>query len=84
MKKMIFGFTALMTLFAAVASFATGINNIRSGQDYFSVATQLTSQGSHCNGTVGCSCSGFAPITNGDVWQQAYCKHCGHKKSCHR
>ncbi len=42
------------------------------------------SQGAHCNGTVGCDCSGFAPITNGKEWQKSYCKHCGHKKSCHK
>ena len=41
-------------------------------------------EGKHCNGTVGCDCSGFAPITNGEVWQQAYCRKCGHKKSVHR
>lgn len=35
-------------------------------------------------GSVGCSCSMFSPITNGEVLQQAYCKHCGHKKSCHK
>lgn len=46
--------------------------------------THIAVQGAHCNGTVGCSCSGFSPITNGDVWQQAYCKHCGHKRSVHK
>ena len=46
--------------------------------------SNVTFRGKHCTGTVGCSCSGFSPITNGDVWQQAYCKHCGHKKSCHK
>lgn len=47
-------------------------------------AMEATSQGSHCNGTVGCSCPGFAPITDGDVWQQSYCKRCGHHRSNHR
>ena len=84
MKKLIICFAVLMTMVAAVTTFAAGINNIRSGQAYLSVASQLSMQGTHCNGTVGCSCPGFAPITNGDVWQQAYCKHCGHKKSCHK
>lgn len=41
-------------------------------------------QGTHCNGIVGCDCPGFSPITNGDVWQQAYCKHCRHKKFYHK
>ena len=43
-----------------------------------------SAQGTHCNGIVGCSCSGFSPITNGEVWQEAYCKNCGHKKSQHK
>lgn len=41
-------------------------------------------QGMHCTGTVGCSCSGFRPITDGQVWQEAYCKNCGHHKRCHK
>lgn len=41
-------------------------------------------QGARCNGTVGCSCPGFSPITNGQVWQQSYCRHCGHAKSVHK
>lgn len=41
-------------------------------------------KGTHCNGTVGCSCPGFAPITDGDVWEQSYCKYCSHKKSAHK
>lgn len=41
-------------------------------------------QGKHCTGTVGCSCSGFRPITDGQVWQESYCKNCGHHKRCHK
>ena len=44
----------------------------------------FTTKGKHCNGIVGCSCPGFSPITNAEVWKQEYCKHCGHKKSCHK
>lgn len=84
MKKMIFGFTALMTMVAAVATFATAVNEINKGQTRQSEATHLTLQGTHCNGTVGCGCSGFSPITNGDVCQQAYCRYCGHKRSVHK
>ena len=84
MKKMIFGLTVVMTMVAAVATFATAVNDIKEGQRFLSEASHLTTQGTHCSGTVGCGCSGFAPITNGDVWQQAYCKHCGHKRSVHR
>ena len=48
------------------------------------IHTHTATQGKHCSGTVGCDCSGFSPITNGKEWQKSYCKHCGHKKSCHR
>lgn len=44
---------------------------------------EISFRGKHCSGSVGCDCSGFDPITDGDEWQKAYCKHCGHKKSCH-
>lgn len=84
MKKTMICLTAFSMMLASVAAFATAANNIGVGQEYFSVATQLTTHGTHCNGTVGCGCPGFAPITNGDVWQQAYCRHCGHKRSVHK
>lgn len=48
--------------------------------DYKGVAFK----GAHCSGTIGCSCPGFSPITNKEVWKQSYCKHCGHKKSLHK
>ena len=41
-------------------------------------------KGKHCTETVGCSCPGFSPIKDGEVWKQAYCKHCGHKQSNHK
>lgn len=50
----------------------------------FHAHNYVASQGKHCNGTVGCRCLGFAPITNGKEWQKSYCKHCGHSKSCHK
>lgn len=40
--------------------------------------------GKHCNGSVGCDCSGFKAITNGKEWQKSYCKRCGHHKRNHR
>lgn len=46
--------------------------------------THVAAQGAHCNGTVGCGCSGFSPITGQEVWKSAYCKHCGHHRSNHR
>ena len=44
----------------------------------------FTSRGKHCNYTVGCNCPSFAPITNGDVWEESYCKHCKHHKKYHK
>lgn len=41
-------------------------------------------RGSHCTGTIGCSCPGFSPITDGEVWQQSYCENCGHTKNYHK
>lgn len=46
--------------------------------------SHAASQGKHCNGTVGCDCSGFSPITNGKEWQKSYCKNYEHMKSCHK
>ena len=45
---------------------------------------EISFRGKNCSGSVGCDCSGFVPITNGDEWQKSICKHCGHKKSCHK
>lgn len=45
---------------------------------------EISFRGKKCSGSVGCDCSGFTPITDGDEWQKAYCKHCGHQKSCHK
>ena len=80
---MIFGLTVVMTMAVAVASFASVENEVKSGQTILPEPSHLATQGAHCRGTVGCSCPGFAPITNGDVWQQAYCRHCGHRRMYH-
>ncbi len=48
------------------------------------IHTHSSCQGKHCTYTVGCGCSGFSPITNGKVWQESYCKRCGHHKMYHR
>ena len=62
------------------------INNLSPSQEYDndSGGYNVSFKGSHCSGTVGCSCPGFDPITDGYVWQQSYCKHCNHKKSSHK
>lgn len=48
------------------------------------ICNDVTCQGKHCTYTVGCDCPGFAPITNGDVWEESYCKHCKHHKKYHK
>lgn len=40
--------------------------------------------GKCCNGTVGCSCSGFLPKTDGEEWEKLFCKRCGHHKKYHK
>ena len=44
----------------------------------------VTFKGKHCSGTVGCSCSGFEPKTDGAEWEKSYCKRCGHHKKYHK
>lgn len=46
--------------------------------------SNVSFRGKHCSGSVGCSCSGFAPITDGDVHDESTCKRCYHKKSVHK
>ena len=84
MKKLIIGFAVTMALVASVAVYANAHNQACSEHDHETTAVLLHMEGKHCSGTVGCDCPGFSPITNGDEWQKAYCKHCGHKKSCHK
>ena len=69
---------------ASVSVFANAQYSDCTTHQHEFTTTQIASQGKHCSGTVGCSCPGFSLITNGDVWQQAYCKHCYHKRSCHK
>lgn len=84
MKKIVFIFAAVITMVTSVTVLANPQNDTYYVNNHNTIFTHVAVQGKHCTGTVGCSCSGFSPITNGDVWQQAYCKHCGHKKSCHK
>lgn len=48
------------------------------------VYTHAYLQGTHCNYTVGCGCSGFAPIQHEEVYKLSYCKRCGHHKKYHK
>lgn len=84
MKKSIFVFAVLITMVASATVFANSHKDANRIHNHDVLTTHVAVQGKHCTGTVGCSCTGFSPITDGDVWQQAYCKHCRHKKSCHK
>lgn len=73
-----------MTMVAALSVFANSRVKNCAQHNHSPFAAEEFSQGAHCRGTVGCGCPGFAPITNGDVWQQAYCRHCGHHRGVHK
>ncbi len=85
MKKPIIAIASIVILVASVITLCSFTSKSESvSVNPAEVHTHMTMEGKHCNGTVGCSCSGFSPITNGEVWQQSYCKHCGHHKRCHK
>ncbi|MDO5527697.1 MAG: hypothetical protein Q4F85_16620 [Prevotella sp.] len=84
MKKMFFVFTVMIAMATSVTVLANSHKEDCCANNHEALITHVTAQGKHCTGSVGCSCTGFSPITNGEVWQQSYCKHCGHKKSCHK
>ena len=73
----------IVVLVAAVTILVSAKSVKNDELDNSPTSTQVAMEGKHCNGTVGCNCPGFAPITNGEVWQQSYCRHCGHHKRCH-
>ena len=64
--------------------FANSNSGEYSSQVQNALNTEVTTEGRYCNGTVGCACSGFAPITGGEVWQQAYCRKCSHHRRVHK
>ena len=76
MKKRIM--FAIATIAVSVTAII-GLSSIASKSD-----SHADCHGKHCTYTVGCDCSGFSPITDGDEWQKEYCKRCGHKKSYHK
>ena len=45
---------------------------------------EVNFKGKACDGSVGCSCSGFAPITDGEEWQKEWCRKCPHHKRDHK
>ena len=81
---MIFGLVAVMAMVASATVFANTHKEEAAIISHDTEHTHIASQGKYCNGTVGCNCTGFSPITNGKEWQKEYCKLCGHKKSCHK
>ena len=84
MKKMIMALTAALALVVSASSFANVHDGTTNAAEHHQIGTcPVAVQGAHCRGTVGCSCPGFAPITNGDLWQRAYCRNCGHKRMYH-
>lgn len=79
-KKIIITVCAVVVL--AIAGVGTVMHvNATKSSEVESVALGAT--GKHCNGTVGCSCSGFSPKTSGKEWEKSYCKKCGHHKRNH-
>lgn len=81
-KSFISGIAIAVVAVIGLCSF-TSLNSTHD-EIVIGVRTHVHAQGSRCKGTVGCSCPGFSAITNGDVWQKAYCRHCGHKRSVHK
>ena len=56
----------------------------QSAQEEATPTLNMSIQGKHCNGTVGCDCPGFEPILDQQEWKKPYCKKCGHHKNNHR
>ena len=81
MKKIIGAVSALMVSAVVVVGLCSFTSKTEVKSD---VCTEVSCQGKHCNGTVGCDCPGFSPKTNGDEWEKAYCRHCGHHRSSHK
>lgn len=81
MKKIIGAVSALMVSAVVVVGLCSFTSKTEVKSD---VCTEVSCQGKHCNGTVGCDCPGFSPKTNGDEWEKAYCRHCGHHRRSHK
>lgn len=85
MKKNLIVMVTLVASMAAIMGLSSFTIGVQKGHGIASdVHTHVSCQGKHCTYTVGCNCAGFSPKTNGDVWEQSYCKRCGHHKSYHK
>ena len=83
MKKIIFALAAVVISSAAIIGLCSFINE-KETETAICTTLHTHAQGKNCTGTVGCDCSGWSPITNGDEWQKNYCRRCGHHKNYHR
>ena len=85
MKKLVLVLSVMVVAMSVSASvFANSGNEQSCLHEQVSLTTHVAVQGKHCTGTVGCSCSGFSPKKSGDVWEEAYCRKCGHHKKYHK
>ena len=82
MKKMFVCLTVLMTMAAAVVTYATGIIDIKTGKEFFTVAStcvDLSTKGSGGACThPGCGCMGFNQRPG---YYQCWC---GHQRFTHK
>ena len=83
MKKVVFGFVTMFAIAMTATVYAETTNSAEKHPNHDETC-EVGMTRNRCNGTVGCSCSGFAPITNGDVWQESYCRRCSHHKRYHK
>lgn len=84
MKKMVLVFATVIAMVASVTVLANSCKDGSFVRNHEALFIHVAVQGKHCSGTVGCSCSGFSPITNGDIWEEAYCRRCSHHRRFHR
>ncbi|MGM9748893.1 MAG: hypothetical protein ACI3ZN_08825 [Candidatus Cryptobacteroides sp.] len=82
-KKIILAISAVVLSAIALGALCS-FTSVSNATELDPVSVHTSCEGKHCSGTVGCDCPGFKPITDGDVWEQSYCKHCGHHKRCHK
>ena len=67
-------------MFAGLVTYKTNAAD----ESNVNVKNSIAMSGKRCNATVGCDCSGFSAITNGEEWQKSYCKRCSHHKKYHK
>ena len=84
MKKLVLGLLMMVAMIMSASVFANSSNERSSLHGQVPQTTHVAMQGKYCTGTVGCSCSGFSPKKSGDVWEEVYCRKCGHHKQYHK